>query len=180
MGKAAPGSIDSLVAADRTMYRLLVATLKHEKLVALRDLEIAGVQRSHELAIEKAAGEMIDLEADLEAFCIAHPETLEADKKSVQLAHGLMGLRTSPPSLVPLNEKWTWEKIALKLRAVWKSKYFHKPKPPGIDKVKVKKDLNADELKGCGMKLDAPETFYLELNRLALPAEQTASDGTAA
>ncbi len=150
------------------MHRLLIATLRHERLVAERDAEIAAVGKQRNPSIEKTAGDMATFEAQIQQYYVANREELEQGKKSVQLSNGLIGMRApSNPGLVPLNDKWTWAKIEAKLRELWKAKYFHKPKPPGPDKVKLKKELDEKQLKECGLKLDTTETFYLELNRLA-------------
>jgi hypothetical protein len=162
--------LDSLLAVDVTMHSLLISTLRHERLVAERDREIAAIHKSRGPSIDKAMIERVTLEAQIEVHCRTHPESLEEGKKSVQLSNGLMGLRTGPPALEPLNKQWTWEKIEAKLRELWKKKFFHPPKPPGIDKTKLKKGLNAAQLKECGLKLESSESFYLELNRLAAPA----------
>lgn len=165
-------ALQTLTAVDVTMHRLLVYTLRQERLVAERDAEIAVIQKHRNGAIEKTAADIAQFEFQIEQYYLANRETLEQGKKSVQLSNGLMGMRSpTNPGLVPLNDKWTWEKIELKLRELWKAKYFHKPKPPGPDKVKLKKELDEKQLKECGMKLDTTESFYYELNRLAPPDE---------
>lgn len=168
--------LDSLPSVDLAMHRLLLATLRNEKLIALRDREIAAMQSQYAGGIAKATLDIAAYTSQIEEYCREHPESFEEGKKSVQLAHGLMGLRASPPSLQPLNDKWTWPRIEAKFREFWKSKYFHKPKPPGLDKAKIKKSLDQAQLKECGLKLDNTETFYLELNRLAVAGEPAAAE----
>jgi hypothetical protein len=162
--------LDSLPAVNAAMYRLLLATVRREKLVAERDEKIAAIQKERGPWIDKAAAEILSYETQIQAYYVANRELLEQGKKSVQLSNGLMGMSTpSNPALVPLNEKWTWEAIAAKVKELWKKKYFHAPKPPGLDKVKLKKSLDEKQLAKCGLKLDTSETFYYELNRLANP-----------
>ena len=161
--------ISSISDCDQALHRLLVATLRSESLTAERDSEIAEVQKRFAPRLAKSALIAATLGTEIQAFYEANREELEQDgKKSIQLANGWLGMRSpSHPSLEPLNQKWSWEKITAQVREVWKAKYFHKPKPPGIDKVKVKKELTVEQLAECGLKLDDSETFYLELNRLA-------------
>ena len=162
--------LESLLAVDVAMHSLLISTLRHERLVAERDREIAAIHKARGPRIDDAQIEIAVLTSQIEAYCREHPESFEENKKSVQLSNGLMGLRSSAPALTPLNVWWTWEKIEAKLRQLWKKKFFHPPKPQGIDKTKLKKGLNAAQLKECGLKLVSSESFYLELNRLAAPA----------
>jgi hypothetical protein len=174
-----PAILDSLAAVDKQMHRLLVSTLRHERLVAERDQEIAAVQKLRGPSIDKAAIEIGISTYQIEQYCVTHPESMEPGKKSVQLSNGLIGTRApAHPGLELLNDKWTWEKVEAKLREFWNSKYFHKPKPPGPDKVKIKKELDEAQMKQCGLKLDDSETFYLELNRLAV-ADETAVEAAA-
>jgi hypothetical protein len=92
--------------------------------------------------------------------------------KSIQLANGWLGMRSpSHPALVPLNAKWTWNKITEKVRELWQRKYFNPPRPRTIDKDGLKKALTVEQLAECGLRLDTEETFYLELNRLAISDE---------
>jgi Bacteriophage Mu Gam like protein len=158
---------------DRRLSRLLKATLIVENAVSQRDLEIAVIQAKYGPSIQKSNLEISSLTAEIEAYYRANREELEpSGEKSLQLAYGLVGMRApSHPALVPLNAKWDWDRIAGKVKELWGKKYFHKPKPPGIDKNKIKKELEADELAQAGLKLDDEEKFYLELNRLA-PADQ--------
>ena len=172
--------LDSLDSVDSVLYRLQRATLKHERLVAERDLEIAPIAKRYAAGIESAAADIALFKSQIEVYCRAHPECFEPGKKSIQLQHGLVGLRApSQAALVPLTAKWSWKKIEAKVRKLWKRKYFHKPKPPGIDKVKIKKELDAQALAQCGLKLDDTETFYLELNRLAVAADAPVQESAA-
>lgn len=154
--------------ADEALRRLLTATLTKEKEIAKRDTEIAQVEQRHSGAIEHARLEMETLEAQLEEFYRAKRDlVLSAGRDSMQMQCGLIGIRTaSQGSLVPLNEKWTWEKIARKVRRVFKARFFRLPKPPELDKSKVKRELTAEQLAECGLKIERGESFYIDLNRL--------------
>ena len=167
-------SISSRSDCNRALGKLLAATLRVEAVTAERDTEIAKIQAIYSPRLSKPTEEIAELEAAIEVFYVAHREELEVDgKKSLQLENGLIGMRApSTPALVPLNEKWTWEKITLTVRKLWKSKYFHKPKPP-IDKMKLKK-LNEKSLAKCGLRLDTDEHFFYKLERPAAPDEAPA------
>lgn len=150
--------------ADASLAHLLRATLEQETLISARDKKIAEVQEEYAARLESRAGEIARLEAALEAFYRAHPAD---DTKSYRLAHGVIGLRSpATPALVPLNKRWDWDKISAKVKRLWKARYFHAPKPPSLDKVKLKRELSAEQLAKCGLKLDDTESFYVELNRL--------------
>jgi Bacteriophage Mu Gam like protein len=172
--------IQTIPQCDAALYRLLQATLTSERLTATRDSEIAAIQKKYQSNLQKADAQIAALESGIQAFYVAHRDELEQDgKKSLQLSNGLLGMRApTNPGLIPLNDNWSWEKIAQRVKELFKLKYFHPPKPPNLDKVKLKKELSADQLKRCGLKLDDSEKFYLELNRLA--AAEAAAAGEAA
>lgn len=150
--------------ANAVLQELLRATLAGERAIVARDIEIEGVQAKYSVELTASEKSIETLTADLETYYRAHPPK---DGKSVRLAHGLIGLRApTNPAVVPLNGKWTWKKIEAKLKRLWKTRYFHAPKAPSVDKLKVKSELTAEQLKKCGLKLSSEESFYVELNRL--------------
>jgi len=173
--------ISSRPECDRALSRILQATLRVESQTAARDSEIAAIQSRYAPKLAKDSLTIATLETEIQTYYTAHREELEVEgKKSVQFAHGTLGMRApSHPSLIPLNAKWTWESITEKVRELWKKKYFAKPKEPGLDKVKIKKELTEEELKQAGMRLDTDERFYYELNRLAAPDEAAIPDEAA-
>jgi hypothetical protein len=95
-------------------------------------------------------------------------ELEKGGKKSFQLTYGIVGRRLGQSALKPLNRAWTWESIAVKLRTLYKSKFFHEPTAPKVDKDLVKANLTPDELKECGLKVEQEESFYAETDRAKL------------
>jgi Bacteriophage Mu Gam like protein len=155
--------------ADQALAALLQATLEQESLMAARDMAIAAIQDRYQPKVTATASEISRLEADLEKFCRARCSgDMPAAAKHYDLAHGRVGLRApATPALVPLTEKWSWSKIEKAVKRLWKLRYFHKPKPPALDKVAIKRDLTPAQLEKVGLKLDTTEHFYVELNRLS-------------
>jgi Bacteriophage Mu Gam like protein len=157
--------------ADEALRALLRATLTNESILAARDAQIAAIQTRHSFDLAESEAEIASIEQVLEAYYTEHPPT---GQKSIQLAHGLIGMRSpSNPALVPLD-KWDWEKVARKLKAAFKTRFFHKPKAPAIDKVKIKRELSAEQLAKVGLQLDTTESFYIELNRLDVAEKKAA------
>lgn len=170
-------SVSPSVWLDDALHRLLKATLQKEHLVAIRDAEILAIQRKHAPALEKEEKVIGTITPEIEAFCVANRAKLELDgSKCVQLGSGLVGFRApANPALVPLDKRWTWEKIARSLKCRYKLRFFHAPKLPTIDKVKIKRELTLEELAKSGMALDTAENFFLELNRLDQADRQQAA-----
>lgn len=149
------------------MSRLLDATLKRERDIAARDELVASANKKFNAGIRAASEEIALLEAQLEQFYTARRKEICAPDTTVaRLPNGDLGMeRSSQPSLVPLDEKWDWKAIAARLKRTYKSRFFHEPKPPEPDKLKIKKELTAEELEKVGLKLECGERFYINLKR---------------
>jgi hypothetical protein len=167
-------SIQPAAWLNSRLQDLLKATLVKESATAARDAEIFVVQKRHNPAIEKSESQIASLTSQIEEFYRANCAEWELNgKKSVQLASGLIGLRApTNPALIPLTEAWTWERISKRLKRLYKARFFHDPRPPAPDKVKIKRELDGEQLKKVGLKLDTEESFFVELNRLAVADEQ--------
>lgn len=154
---------------DRALQKLLKDTVNLEEQQASRDLDIAAVQEKYGRKIGDLEASVARLTAEIEGYYREHRSELEpADKRSLQLQFGLVGMRApSNPALVLLSKKWTWPKAAAKLKRAFKQRFFHKPKPPGLDKEKVKSELEKEQLAKYGLKLDEEDRFYIQLNRVA-------------
>lgn len=171
MAKPVASTAWTLTECQNALRLLLEATAAQEAAVAAQDLEISKIQAKHAPKIARFSSQIETLHEELEAYYRANRAKLETEgRKSVKLSYGVIGMRSSGnPALVPLNAKWDWKKIAAKVRAVWKSRYFHDPKPPELDKVKLKSELKPDQLAKCGLKLEAAEAFYIDLDRPNVP-----------
>ena len=137
--------------------------MRKEKAIVSRDLLIGQAELQYAEEIFNAGAVCAGLAAQLEEYFLSHRP---ANASSIVLPAGTIGMQSAGvPALLPLNEKWTWKKIELKLKRLYKARFFHKPKPAGIDKNKVKKELTTDDLAKCGLKVETSESFYIDLKR---------------
>lgn len=167
--KRASKELSSIEDANQVMRQLLLVEVGLEKLIGAVDLERAAVMAKYEKAIDKHRAVAADLTLQLQTFYMAHYKELEKDgSKSVHLAFGVIGRRLSRPALKPLNRSWTWASIGIKLRSIYNARFFHAPKEPEIDREKVRQELNAEQLRDCGLKVEQEETFFAEPDRTAM------------
>jgi len=167
--KKATATLQSLDECSDAMRRLLLATLAREKLVANRDEQCVRVTKSFETEIGAETETERDLAAQLQDYYITHlPEVETPERRSVKLTYGTMGRRLSPEALKPRNKSFTWKAIKVLLRALKNGeRFFHVPKDPEPDKELIKKELSAEDLEKCGLKLEQEDEFFIELNRTA-------------
>lgn len=150
--------------ADQKLAQILRHSLERDRLILAQRRAVNAITEADAPAIAEATAAIERLEAEIEEFCRA---TVTADEKHIDLVHGRIGLRAAAvPALVPLDAKWTWKKIESAVKRIWKARFFHKPKPPALDKVAIKRELTPEEMKKVGLKLDETEHFYVEMVRL--------------
>ena len=171
MARPRKASVELLTVddANAAMRKLLQAEVELEKRQGALDLARAAATAKLEKSIDEAKAEVNDLVVQLQTWYMGNTKELEkAGKKSFQLTYGIVGRRLGQSALKPLNRAWTWESIAVKLRTIYKSKFFHEPAAPKVDKDLVKATLSDDELTECGLKVEQDETFYAEPDRAKL------------
>jgi len=122
------------------------------------------VTKSFEAELAVATKAERDLLAQLSQYYVTHLNELETGGKSTKLTYGTMGRRLSPPALKPRNKSFTWKAIKVLLRAVEKRRaFFLTPKDPEPDKELIKKELSAEELEKCGLKIEQDDEFTSSL-----------------
>ena len=131
------------------------------------DLARAAVTAKFEARLDAAKKKIADNFESLQAWYMAHHKTLELPgRKSVDMTYGTLGRRLGNPTLKILNRSWTWAGVTQKVRAVYGSvAYFHEPKPPELDREKLRMGLDDEQLKVCGLKVEQEENFYCDLDR---------------
>jgi len=146
--------------AGTALGRLLDATLDRERAIAERDSEVAAIERQYAGRIAATAEEILALEQQLEGWYRLQ------NKRIIHLPYGEIGVRTVGSPALELLEGFTWKKVEAKLKRAFQAKFFHKPKPPAIDKNKIKKLMTEEQLARFGMQLASAESFYIDLARL--------------
>lgn len=167
--KQASVELQSTEDANRALRALLLAEVELEKCTGALDLARAAATAQFEKPIDRHKSAISDLTLQLQIFYMAHHKDLEKDgAKSIRLAFGVIGRRLGRPALKPLNRSWTWASIGIKLRSVYHSRFFHAPDPPAVDREKTRQELNDEQLKECGLKVEQEETFFAETDRTTL------------
>lgn len=154
-------------AASDAMRQMLEAQVELEKLQGAMDLARAAATARYEKEIDAKKSVIDDLSEQLQTWYLTHAE-VAPDRKSIDLAYGTIGERTSPPALVPLNRKWSWKAICAKLLGTHGPDYFHPAGDPKPDKDKIRAGLTEEQLKICGLRIEHEESLFIELDRTSL------------
>lgn len=155
--------------SDETMQDALtayaVSDAKIAKINADLDLKIAELRekKADELAqLEKEKSEAFDI---VQAYAIEKKESQFSKKKSLELAHGVIGFRIGTPKLK--NKKgFTWAAVTNLLKE-FLPEYVRTVDEPAKDRLLA--DRNAETvaplLDKVGVEVVQDETFYIELKK---------------
>ena len=132
-------------------------------------------QRRREELTEKITSiqsEISEIEIALEQYCTANRHIFPKDKKGLDLTHGKVMFRMSPPA-VKVRKKFKLESVIQLIK-------FHPNKKRYADFIRTKDELNKDvilaeatkkegaipstALAEIGLEITQKETFYYELN----------------
>lgn len=168
-------TLNSIDDCTKSMGDLLKATLELEKLTAERDMRIAEASSTSEKDIDMWRQYAAEQSDALQHYYLTHIAEMEKDgKRSYQLPNGIIGRRLSPEKLTTLSKSWTWKAALSALQARFPGKYVRTPEVE-IDKDLIKAELDAENLKRCGMRLTQDDKFFAEPIRLPAPSEVTAA-----
>ena len=159
-------------AADEAFAKYAKADAESAKITADIELQCAKIR-------EKYAGRLAELDAaktvafdTLQSFATENQAELFSKKKSLDMAHGVIGFRTGTPKLKTLKG-FTWAS-ALQLVKEFLPSYVRKTEEVAKDKLLADRDMEvkvkdgedkvklSHEMARCGIQVVQDETFYVE------------------
>lgn len=158
--------IDVDPASDREMQTLVLEilqlTAEQQKLAAKQDKEVAAIKAEYEPYFTRLETSVELRMAKAMAWANAHPE-LFTKTKSVQMANGIVGFRTSPPALTLLSRDWSWDDVVLALKEHNFKAYIRTKEE--VNKESIMQDretIGAAKLKEMGLRVRQKEKFYVD------------------
>lgn len=136
---------------------------------ASREVELTAQMEQKITTIREQFSAQLKLEADImeenarviESYAAANPELFQ-DKKSIELQHGKIGYRTSPPSL-KTAKGLTWITVLEKVKKYLPE--FVRTKEE-VDKAALltqrEEDAIQEAMAKCGIEVKQDETFFIE------------------
>jgi phage host-nuclease inhibitor protein Gam len=167
--------ISSRVEAEATVGEIANCILNRIKLTAQMDARIVEVRKAYEMNLSAIESFVESKTEALRIWAEANPQEFPKDRKSIDLVQGIIGFRTGTPKLVPLNRRWTWEKILTALQTYLPA--FLRDRPE-IDKASIlaqrDEPLIKETLPLVGLKVVQDEEFYVEPKLTEVETRQTA------
>lgn len=163
-------------AADEAFATYAKSDAQIQKINAEIDLQVAKLREKHASRLAELDAEKTKAFDTLQAFATENQAELFTKKKSLEMAHGVIGFRTGTPKLKTLKG-FTWAS-ALQLAKRFLPGYIRQTEEVAKDKLLADRDGNvAMEVNGeatavevpmrqamaeCGIQVVQDEAFYVE------------------
>jgi phage host-nuclease inhibitor protein Gam len=154
----------SVEDAERVMAEYATADAKLAKLNATMDEQITAIRNKYADQITELNDTREERLNDLHFFAEGNAQLFDK-KKSLQMAHGVLGFRTGTPKLKTLK-KFTWGAVTEMLKEHLPL-YVRTVEEPAKDKLLADRDVEEVNtlFKKCGFEVAQDETFYVELKK---------------
>jgi phage host-nuclease inhibitor protein Gam len=131
---------------------------------ASMDIAITKVREKNQEELAQLNTTLQDAFEKVQHYAQNNPE-LFVKKKSIEMAHGAVGFRTSTPALKLLS-KFTWGAV-LSMVKEFMPQYVRAKEEVDKESILAQRDtdLVAANLSKCGMKVEQSETFYIDLKK---------------
>lgn len=160
--------------AEQAFARYAKADASINKMNAEIDLQCAKVRERYQEKISALSTEREEAFDTLQSFACEHQSELFTKKKSLEMAHGVIGFRTGTPKLKTLKG-FTWAS-ALRLVKEFLPGYIRTTEEIAKDKLLADRDTHLETPEGdaqrevpmseqmarCGIVVSQDETFYVE------------------
>lgn len=150
--------------AENVMADYATADAKMAKITATMDEKITAIRNQYADELQGLAEIKDEKIVELQHFAESNANLFDK-KKSIAMAHGVLGFRTGTPKLKTLK-KFTWGAVTELLKN-YLPDYVRTVEEPAKDKLLADRD-NEDVnslFKKVGIEVSQDETFYVELKK---------------
>lgn len=148
--------------ADEAFAVYAKADAQSSKITAEIELQCAKIREKYASKLAELEDEKSKAFDTLQAYATENQADLFAKKKSLEMAHGVIGFRTGTPKLKTLKG-FTWAS-ALQLVKEFLPGYVRQTEEIAKDKLLADRDTEdmLPQMAKCGIQVAQDETFYVE------------------
>lgn len=148
--------------ADEAFAVYAKADAQSAKITADIELQCAKIREKYANKLAELEGEKEKAFDTLQAYATENQAELFVKKKSLEMAHGVIGFRTGTPKLKTLKG-FTWAS-ALQLVKEFLPGYVRQTEEIAKDKLLADRDTEdmTGQMAKCGIQVSQDETFYVE------------------
>ena len=158
--KSSSAVLPDTAAFEIALDKIASQQLELEKTIADHNAQKATQDKAHKTKIKRLNDDINTRFAQCESFSAHHRDLVLSGKQSSQTKLALFGYRKSPGILKTLNSKFTFTKALGLLKEAGKLTCIKVTET--LDKQAVRRDIPESELPSYGLRLDAPEEFWVE------------------
>lgn len=149
-------------SADEAFGAYAKADAQSAKITADIELQCAKIREKYANKLAELEDEKEKSFATLQAYATENQAELFTKKKSLEMAHGVIGFRTGTPKLKTLKG-FTWAS-ALQLVKEFLPGYLRQTEEIAKDKLLADRDVEdmVPQMNKCGIQVVQDETFYVE------------------
>lgn len=149
-------------SADEAFGAYAKADAQSAKITADIELQCAKIREKYANKLAELEDEKEKAFATLQAYATENQAELFTKKKSLEMAHGVIGFRTGTPKLKTLKG-FTWAS-ALQLVKEFLPGYLRQTEEIAKDKLLADREVEdmVPQMNKCGIQVVQDETFYVE------------------
>ncbi len=150
--------------AEEAMALYAEADARLQKTQSKMDVQITKIRESNQREISELNDTKEDAMSKIQAYAENNRDAF-GNKKSLEMAHGIIGFRTGTPKLKTLKG-FTWPSV-LNLMKQFMPTYVRTVEEPAKDRILLDREelqLNGN-LQKVGLYSDQDESFYIELKK---------------
>lgn len=156
--------ITSIESLDTHVAEVVRLKIKHTQATAMKDAEVASIEKKHTNAITSLAERITELEQDVQAYATANRSVLFTEKKSRETSLAVFGFETTPPRVETANRKIKWSDVVARLlRLQWGKAYLNtpEPKPDKNALLADREKLTEEQITAAGIAFCQDEQFFI-------------------
>ena len=148
--------------ADEAFATYAKADAWTSKITADIELQCAKIREKYANRLAELEGEKEKAFDTLQAYATENQAELFSKKKSLEMAHGVIGFRTGTPKLKTMKG-FTWAS-ALRLVKEFLPNYLRQSEEIAKDKLLADREVEnmLPQMAKCGIQVSQDETFYVE------------------
>jgi phage host-nuclease inhibitor protein Gam len=157
-------TVKTIDEAETVMAEYATADAKLAKITATMDEQITAIRNKYTEQMNELS-EVKEEKLNALHFFAESNGNLFDKKKSIAMAHGVIGFRTGTPKLKTLK-KFTWGAVVEMLK-IKLPEYVRTVEEPAKDKLLADRDIEdvAKQFERCGIEVVQDETFFVELKK---------------
>lgn len=148
--------------AEDAFAQYAAADARTQQLTAKMDIEITKIREKYQSELAELGDTKSKTFAVMESFAITNREELFSKKKSLEMAHGVLGFRTGNPQIKTIKG-FTLAAVT-KMLAEFLPDYVRTKSEPDKDKLLSSREdpKVSQKFEKCGIYVAADEAFYVE------------------